>query len=115
MINLFLLCDRLLTINIPVQDSHLLRLESTRMRNVYEEETRHKLMKLCALRLSFHTSCSLISHVSSAQQGISNVLSTILFYVYLLTAQWDVTVKHHYYFQAFNAFSDSNYQFLAGS
>jgi hypothetical protein len=27
----------------------------------------------------------------------------------------DVTVKHHYYFQAFNAFSDSNYQFLAGT
>jgi len=53
------------------------------MRNVHEEETRHKLTKLCALRLSFHKACSLISYVSSAQHGITNVLLTILFCVYL--------------------------------
>ena len=85
------------------------------MRNVHEEETKHKLTKLCVLRLSFHKACSLISDVLSAQHGITNVLPNILLYVYLLTAQWDVTVKHHYYFQAFNAFSDSNHQFLAGT
>jgi len=76
------------------------------MRNVYEEETRHKLKKLCVLKLCFCKACSLISDVTSAQHGITYVLPTILFYAYLLTAQWDVTVKYHYYFQAFNAFSD---------
>jgi len=85
------------------------------MRNVHEEETTHKLTKLCALRLSFHKASSLISDVLLAQHGITNVLPNILLYVYLLTAQLDVTVKHHYNFQAFNAFSDSNYQFLAGT
>jgi len=85
------------------------------MRNVFEEETLYKLTKLCALRLSFHKACFLISDISLVQHGITNVLLTILFYIYLLTAQWDGTVKHHYHFQAFNAFSDSNYEFLAGT